>query len=122
MNGKSEKVSKKSISYPVAKLCFFQKKNFFGVVGFLDTIVGLHWSQFSNVQNNWPKWAKIKFMRKINFWSLGCFGGFWDFGAFQGPAEGQKRGSVGVWHTGQFAIYHSIDSSLQETFPVNQLI
>ena len=43
--------------------------------------------------DNWPKWAKIEFMRKIDFWSLEVFG---TLGAFQGPAEGQKRGSVEV--------------------------
>ena len=69
--------------------------------------------------DNWPKWAKIEFMRKIDFWSKD----FWGVGsaAFQRPTEGQKMGSVVVWHTGHFAIHHSMDISLQETFPINQL-
>ena len=42
---------------------------------------------------------------------------FLELRIFLGDCRG---GSVVVWHTGHFASYHSMDTSLQETFPINQ--
>ena len=53
---------------------------------------------------------------------LRIFGGSGSLVAFKGPAGGQKKGSVAAWHTGHFAIHHSMNTSLQEIFPINKLI
>ena len=49
------------------------------------------------------------------------FGGFGHFGGLSGACRGTEKGKYGSMHTGNFDIYHSMDTSLQETFPINQL-